>query len=137
LPPRAVLDGPIAPAPCREANALSTTDAARAGVFGPTPWDEAGIVPLDAAKGDLLVLDGLVPHMSYTDRSPPRATPTRSTSCRAPSTTPTATGSSARRQPAGSADRVPPRLSVVRARSKPQVPGNSSLSQSFIRDQTS
>ncbi|MCE9580178.1 MAG: phytanoyl-CoA dioxygenase family protein [Deltaproteobacteria bacterium] len=36
----------------------------------PTPWDDTGLVPLEAAKGDLIVLDGLVPHMSYTNRSP-------------------------------------------------------------------
>lgn len=44
--------------------------ATRMETIDPTPWDDAGLVPLEAAKGDLIVLDGLVPHMSYTNRSP-------------------------------------------------------------------
>jgi len=39
-------------------------------LIGATPWDDAKLVPIEAAKGDLVVLDGLVPHLSYTNRSP-------------------------------------------------------------------
>ena len=34
------------------------------------PWDDVGLVPLEVAKGDLIVLDGLCPHMSQANRSP-------------------------------------------------------------------
>jgi phytanoyl-CoA hydroxylase len=34
------------------------------------PWDDAALVPLEVAKGDVIVLDGLVPHLSYANRSP-------------------------------------------------------------------
>jgi len=33
------------------------------------PWDETAAVPLEAAKGDVIVLDGLVPHFSHANRS--------------------------------------------------------------------
>lgn len=36
----------------------------------PSPWDDAGLVPLEVKKGDVIVLHGLVPHMSYANRSP-------------------------------------------------------------------
>jgi phytanoyl-CoA hydroxylase len=49
---------------------VRTGRTTRTEILDPTPWDEAGIVPLEAAKGDLIVLDGLVPHLSYTNRSP-------------------------------------------------------------------
>lgn len=35
-----------------------------------SPWDEAALVPLEAAKGDLIVLGGLAPHLSRANRSP-------------------------------------------------------------------
>jgi phytanoyl-CoA hydroxylase len=35
-----------------------------------TPWDEAAAIPLEVAKGDVIVLDGLVPHLSRANRSP-------------------------------------------------------------------
>jgi phytanoyl-CoA hydroxylase len=35
-----------------------------------TPWDDAGLVPLEVAKGSVIVLDGLCPHMSQANRSP-------------------------------------------------------------------
>jgi phytanoyl-CoA hydroxylase len=34
------------------------------------PWDETALVPLEVAKGDVIVLDGLVPHRSHANRSP-------------------------------------------------------------------
>lgn len=33
------------------------------------PWDDTRLVPLEVAKGDLIVLDGLCPHMSQANRS--------------------------------------------------------------------
>jgi phytanoyl-CoA hydroxylase len=36
----------------------------------PTPWNDAGLVPLEVAKGSVIVLDGLCPHMSQANRSP-------------------------------------------------------------------
>jgi phytanoyl-CoA hydroxylase len=39
-------------------------------VLDERPWDDAGLVPLEVAKGDLVVLDGLCPHMSQANRSP-------------------------------------------------------------------
>jgi phytanoyl-CoA hydroxylase len=40
-------------------------------VFDPTPWPpEAALVPLEVAAGTLIVLDGLLPHMSRANRSP-------------------------------------------------------------------
>jgi phytanoyl-CoA hydroxylase len=35
-----------------------------------TPWDEAVKVPLEAAKGDLVLLHGRLPHLSGPNRSP-------------------------------------------------------------------
>jgi phytanoyl-CoA hydroxylase len=42
----------------------------RMDVLDPTPWDDGALVPLEAAKGTVIVLDGLVPHLSYANRSP-------------------------------------------------------------------
>ncbi len=36
----------------------------------PTPWPEEGWVPLEAPKGTLVVLHGLLPHRSAPNRSP-------------------------------------------------------------------
>jgi len=36
----------------------------------PTPFDQDALVPLEVAKGSVIVLDGLVPHMSFANRSP-------------------------------------------------------------------
>ena len=33
-------------------------------------WDERRLVPLEVAKGDVILLDGLCPHMSQANRSP-------------------------------------------------------------------
>ncbi|KAB2895663.1 MAG: phytanoyl-CoA dioxygenase family protein [Kofleriaceae bacterium] len=44
--------------------------ATRLDVLDPRPWDDARLVPLEARQGDLILLDGLVPHLSYTNRSP-------------------------------------------------------------------
>lgn len=38
--------------------------------YDTTPFDESARVPLCVKKGDAIVLDGLVPHMSETNRSP-------------------------------------------------------------------
>ncbi len=35
-----------------------------------TPWDESALVPLEIAKGGVILLDGLSPHMSHANRSP-------------------------------------------------------------------
>lgn len=42
----------------------------RMDVLDPTPWDDAKLVPLEVAKGAVIVLDGRVPHLSYANRSP-------------------------------------------------------------------
>jgi len=34
-----------------------------------TPWPNAEFVPLEASKGALILLDGMVPHGSLTNRS--------------------------------------------------------------------
>ncbi len=34
------------------------------------PWDDTRLVPLEVKRGDLIVLDGLAPHMSHANRSP-------------------------------------------------------------------
>ena len=38
-------------------------------VFDATPYPDEGLVPLEAAKGTLVVLDGLLPHYSAPNRS--------------------------------------------------------------------
>lgn len=38
-------------------------------VFDHSPWPEDGIVPLEASKGTLILLHGLLPHLSRTNRS--------------------------------------------------------------------
>jgi phytanoyl-CoA hydroxylase len=43
--------------------------ATRLDVLDPRPWDDARLVPLEAKKGDLILLHGLVPHLSHTNRS--------------------------------------------------------------------
>ena len=44
--------------------------ATRLDILDARPWDDAKLVPLEAKKGDLILLDGLVPHLSNTNRSP-------------------------------------------------------------------
>jgi phytanoyl-CoA hydroxylase len=39
-------------------------------VLDAAPWNDAGLVPIEVAKGAVVVLDGLVPHMSHANRSP-------------------------------------------------------------------
>ncbi len=39
-------------------------------VLDDRPWDEGQLVPLEVKQGDLIVLDGLLPHMSHANRSP-------------------------------------------------------------------
>jgi len=39
-------------------------------VFDPMPWTDDGLVPLEVKKGTLVVLHGLLPHLSRTNRSP-------------------------------------------------------------------
>ena len=46
------------------------TGGTRFQVFDPTPWPEERLVPLEAKKGTLIILNGLVPHSSYANRSP-------------------------------------------------------------------
>ena len=38
-------------------------------VFDDTPWPEEQLVPLAVAKGSLILLDGLLPHRSYENKS--------------------------------------------------------------------
>jgi len=42
----------------------------RMDVLDDTPWDTAALVPLEVAKGAVILLDGLCPHMSQANRSP-------------------------------------------------------------------
>jgi phytanoyl-CoA hydroxylase len=39
-------------------------------VLDPDPWPEDRVVPLEAPKGTLILLHGLLPHLSRTNRSP-------------------------------------------------------------------
>jgi phytanoyl-CoA hydroxylase len=39
-------------------------------VYDPTPWPQDELVPLEVPQGALIVLDGLLPHLSYANRSP-------------------------------------------------------------------
>lgn len=39
-------------------------------VLDATPWDEAGLIPLELGRGGVVLLDGLVPHYSKANRSP-------------------------------------------------------------------
>ncbi len=39
-------------------------------VFDPTPWPTDGLVPLEVPAGTLVVLDGMLPHLSRANRSP-------------------------------------------------------------------
>ena len=39
-------------------------------VYDERPWPEEGLVPLEVKKGALVVLDGLLPHLSRANRSP-------------------------------------------------------------------
>lgn len=43
--------------------------ATRLDVLDGRTWDDAQLVPLEARKGDLILLHGMVPHLSYTNRS--------------------------------------------------------------------
>lgn len=42
----------------------------RLDVADATPWDDGALVPLEIEKGGLIVLHGLLPHMSQANRSP-------------------------------------------------------------------
>lgn len=42
----------------------------RTEVLDPTPSDESNLVPLEVARGSVILLDGLVPHYSRANRSP-------------------------------------------------------------------
>ncbi|HEV2763402.1 MAG TPA: phytanoyl-CoA dioxygenase family protein [Pyrinomonadaceae bacterium] len=39
-------------------------------VFDPTPWPAEGLVPLEVREGTLVLLDGLLPHLSRANTSP-------------------------------------------------------------------
>ncbi|MDX2031306.1 MAG: phytanoyl-CoA dioxygenase family protein [Blastocatellia bacterium] len=39
-------------------------------VLDETPWPDGALVPLEVAQGTLVILHGLLPHMSYANRSP-------------------------------------------------------------------
>ena len=49
---------------------VRTGRATRMDVLDPTPWDDAGLVPLEVGKGTLVVPDGHLPHGSRANRSP-------------------------------------------------------------------
>jgi phytanoyl-CoA hydroxylase len=38
-------------------------------VYDPSPWPQDELVPLEVPQGTLVVLDGLLPHLSYANRS--------------------------------------------------------------------
>jgi phytanoyl-CoA hydroxylase len=38
--------------------------------FDPEPWPQDQLVPLEATKGSLILLHGLLPHKSLANRSP-------------------------------------------------------------------
>ncbi len=38
-------------------------------VYDPEPWPESELVPLEVSKGSLILLDGLLPHRSFENRS--------------------------------------------------------------------
>jgi phytanoyl-CoA hydroxylase len=38
-------------------------------VFDETPWPEDQLVPLEVSKGSLILLNGLLPHRSFENRS--------------------------------------------------------------------
>jgi len=44
--------------------------ATRMEILDDAPFDDAALVPLEVAKGDVIVLDSLLPHMSHANRSP-------------------------------------------------------------------
>jgi phytanoyl-CoA hydroxylase len=39
-------------------------------VFDETPWSEENLVPLEVAKGTLILLHPMLPHLSRENRSP-------------------------------------------------------------------
>ena len=39
-------------------------------VYDPEPWPENELVPLEVSKGTLIILNGLLPHRSFENRSP-------------------------------------------------------------------
>ena len=39
-------------------------------VYDPEPWPEHELVPLEVPKGSLILLNGLLPHRSFENRSP-------------------------------------------------------------------
>ena len=39
-------------------------------VYDREPWPENELVPLEVKKGSLILLDGLLPHRSFENRSP-------------------------------------------------------------------
>jgi phytanoyl-CoA hydroxylase len=43
--------------------------SARFETYDPTPWPPDALVPLEAPKGTLVILDGLLPHLSHPNRS--------------------------------------------------------------------
>lgn len=38
-------------------------------IFDTTPWPTEGLMPLEAPKGSLILLDGLLPHCSFENKS--------------------------------------------------------------------
>ena len=49
---------------------VRTGRATRMDVLDERPWDDAALIPLEVKKGAVIVLDGLLPHMSYANTSP-------------------------------------------------------------------
>ena len=39
-------------------------------ILDPTPWPQERLIPLEVPQGTLIVLHGLLPHLSYANRSP-------------------------------------------------------------------
>src|ERR1051326_6182769 len=48
---------------------VRTPDGMKFEVFDDEPWSEEGLVPLEVEKGSLILLNGLLPHRSFENRS--------------------------------------------------------------------
>jgi phytanoyl-CoA hydroxylase len=49
---------------------VRTPEGMKFETFNPEPWTEGKLVPLEVAKGSLILLHGLLPHRSFENRSP-------------------------------------------------------------------
>lgn len=49
---------------------LRSAEGMKFEIFDSSPWPEEKLVPLEVRKGSLIILDGLLPHKSFANRSP-------------------------------------------------------------------